>query len=145
MLKIAPENLEIANVYLQCASIQETASILGLPVATVHATLEVKEVKRYIDNVYLDKGYRNRETLGALLDQMIEQKILQAAETGSMTKADLLDLLEFSHKMRIQELAARTAAEKVNINQTNISIGEGFGVGNYGKLMEKLLDIKKVE
>jgi hypothetical protein len=51
-----------------------------------------------------------------------------------------------AHKMRIDEIKAQAdlaKAEGSNIkNQTNVQINESvpFGQGNYGKLMEKLLN-----
>ena len=51
-----------------------------------------------------------------------------------------------AHKMRMDEIKAQADLEKAegsNIrNQTNVQINEGipFGQGNYGKLMDKLLN-----
>ena len=58
----------------------------------------------------------------------------------------MADLLQMAHKMRMDEIKAQAELEKVsssNIkNQTNVQINEGvpFGQGNYGKLMDKLLN-----
>ena len=59
---------------------------------------------------------------------------------------DLADLLQMAHKMRMDEIKAQTEftkAESSNIkSQTNVQINESvpFGQGNYGSLMEKLLN-----
>ena len=59
---------------------------------------------------------------------------------------DLADLLQMAHKMRMDEIKAQADLAKTesnNIkNQTNVQINEAvpFGQGNYGKLMEKLLN-----
>jgi hypothetical protein len=51
-----------------------------------------------------------------------------------------------AHKMRMDEIKAQADLEKAegsNIrNQTNVQINDGipFGQGNYGKLMDKLLN-----
>jgi len=94
----------------------------------------------------LDMGYRNKNNIGSLLDEMIASKLEEAQESGVYSSKDLADLLQMAHKMRIDEIKAQTdlaKAESSNIkNQTNVQINESvpFGQGNYGKLMDKLLN-----
>jgi len=91
-------------------------------------------------------GYRNKNNIGSVLDEMIESKLEEVRETGVYSTKDLADLLQMAHKMRMEEIKAQTDLEKVNAgnikNQTNVQINESipFGQGNYGKLMEKLLN-----
>jgi hypothetical protein len=67
---------------------------------------------------------------------MIDSKIEEVQESGIYTSKDLLDLLQFAHKMRMDELKSEQAtAPTVNI--------ANFGQGNYGMLMEKLLNNDK--
>jgi hypothetical protein len=110
----------------------------------VVAILNKREVKQYIDTVYLDMGYRNRNNLASVMDDMIASKLEEAVETGIYSKKDLADLLQMAHKMRMDEIKAQAELEKATTvrNQTNVQINEGipFGQGNYGKLMEKLLN-----
>ena len=112
---------------------------------SVAEVLNKREVKKYIDTVYLDMGYRNRNNIGSLLDEMIASKLEEAQESGVYSSKDLADLLMMAHKMRMDEIKAQAElikAEGTNIkNQTNVQINEAvpFGQGNYGKLMEKLL------
>jgi len=130
MLKIVPENLVVAQTYLETQSAQETAFQLDMPLFQVQEILEKNDVKRFITNVYLDTGYRNRSKLAQVLDKMIDTKI---DTTSYDSEKDLLDLLKFAHQMRIDE-------EKSSIpsSQTNVQINE-FGSGNYGELMKRLL------
>ena len=142
--KISPEGLEIANAYLQYGSIPSVSTQLGVAENIISEMLNRREVKQYIDTVYLDTGYRNRFKLADTLDTLIEKKMEEAEESEIYTSKDLADLLQMAHKMRIDEMKAQTELEKAkatNIkNQTNIQVnGGGFGQGNYGKLMEKLL------
>ena len=108
--------------------------------------LSEREVKRYIDTVYLDLGYRNRQNIATVMDDMIQSKLDEAQETGMYSNKDLADLLQQAHKMRMDEIKAQAEVEKINgtniKSQTNVQINEGipFGQGNYGKLMEKLLN-----
>ena len=142
---ISPEGLEIANCYLQFGNIKAVTEYVGVSEDKVVELLNKREVKRYIDTVYLDLGYRNKNNIGSLLDEMIQSKLEEAQETGVYSSKDLADLLQMAHKMRMDEIKAQAElikAENTQIkNQTNVQINESlpFGQGNYGKLMEKLL------
>jgi hypothetical protein len=143
---ISPEGLEIANSYLQYGNIRAVCEYLQVPETQVVEILNKREVKTYIDTVYLDMGYRNKNNIGSLLDDMIASKLEEAQETGVYSSKDLADLLLMAHKMRMDEIKAQAdllKAEGSTIkNQTNIQLNESvpFGQGNYGKLMEKLLN-----
>lgn len=142
---ISPEGLEVANCYLQYGNIRAVCDFMGVPEDKVVACLNKREVKKYIDTVYLDLGYRNKNNIGSVLDTMIQSKLEEAEETGVYSSKDLADLMMMAHKMRMDEIKAMAELEKAqssNIkNQTNVQINEAlpFGQGNYGKLMEKLL------
>ena len=143
---ISPEGLEIANSYLQFGNIRAVCEHLCVPEERVVSALAKREVKQYVDTVYLDMGYRNRSNIGSLMDSIIASKLEEAQETQIYSSKDLADLLQMAHKMRMDEIKAQTEMEKAvngNIkNQTNVQINESipFGQGNYGKLMEKLLN-----
>lgn len=142
---ISPEGLEVANSYLQFGNINGVVQSLGVSENQVVELLNKREVKKYIDTVYLDMGYRNKNNIAGLLDEMIESKLDEAKETGVYSSKDLADLLQMAHKMRMDEIKAQADLEKAQAtnvkSQTNVQINEGvpFGQGNYGKLMEKLL------
>lgn len=144
LVKISPENLEVANAYLQNGSIQQVARSLAISENDVTEVLARREVRAYIDSIYLDHGYRNRFKLAETLDLLINEKLREAESTEMYTNKDLADLLQLAHKMRMDEIRAMTEYEKSREtriqNQTNVQINETpFGAGNYGKLMEKLL------
>ena len=136
MLKVAPENLEVANAYLSTGSALTAASSLGVPPDRVHEILAKSEVKEYINSVYLDQGYRNRFRLAELLDEIIENKLMEAREAGVYSNKDLADLIALAHKMGED---ARKVQQTNIKQQNNVQINSPFGEGNYGKLMEKLL------
>lgn len=140
LTKLAPEGFDIANAYLEYGSVEEVARQLQLPQHEVAATLTRRDVKDYLDGIYLDAGYRNRNKLGELLDTMIQAKVDEALETQVYTTKDLFDLISLAHKMRMDELKL-TQAQPIG---TNVNIAN-FGEGNYGKLMEKLLGNKPAE
>ena len=68
---ISPEGLEIANSYLQFGNIRAVSDHLRIPEDKIATLLNKREVKKYIDTVFLDQGYRNKNTIGTLLDEMI--------------------------------------------------------------------------
>ena len=142
----SPEGLEVANSYLQFGNIRGVCDQLQVAENKVVEILNKREVKKYIDTVYLDIGYRNKNNIGSVLDEMIASKLEEAEESGIYSSKDLADLLQMAHKMRMDEIKAQADLAKTesnNIkNQTNVQINEAvpFGQGNYGKLMEKLLN-----
>lgn len=143
-IKMSPEGLEIANAYLELGSIPAVCVRLKIDENQVQEYLGKREIKAYIDQVYLDTGYRNRFKLANALDDIIDRKMEEAEESQIYSNKDLADLLQMAHKMRMDEIKAMAELEKAkagNIkNQTNVQINElPFGQGNYGKLMEKLL------
>ena len=143
--KMSPEGLEIANAYLELGSTSKVCARLKVDENTVQEYLGKREIKQYIDQVYLDTGYRNRFKLATALDDIIERKLEEADESQIYTNKDLADLLQMAHKMRMDEIKAMAELEKAKSssikNQTNVQINSEmpFGQGNYGKLMEKLL------
>lgn len=142
---ISPEGLEVANSYLTFGNIRAVVEQLGVAENKVVELLNKREVKKYIDTVFLDMGYRNKNNIASLLDEMIGSKLEEAKESGVYSNKDLADLLQMAHKMRMDEIKAQAELQKAEAtsvkSQTNIQVNEGvpFGQGNYGKLMEKLL------
>jgi hypothetical protein len=143
---ISPEGLEIANSYLQFGNIRGVCQHLQVSEDRVVESLNKREVKKYIDTVYLDMGFRNKNNIATALDEIIASKLEEAQETGMYSNKDLADLLQMAHKMRMDEIKAQTDAEKATTSirtQNNVQINDGslpFGQGNYGKLMDKLLN-----
>jgi len=143
---ISPEGLEIANSYLQFGNIRGVCQHLQVTEDRVVEALNKREVKKYIDTVYLDMGFRNKNNIASALDEIIASKLEEAQESGMYSNKDLADLLQMAHKMRMDEIKAQADAEKATTSirtQNNVQINDGsipFGQGNYGKLMDKLLN-----
>lgn len=146
--RISPEGLEVANAYLELGNIQAVCIRLKLDEGECSEILAKREVKGYIDQVYLDTGYRNRFKLATALDDLIDRKMEEAEESEIYSNKDLADLLQMAHKMRMDEIKAQAELEKAksqNVkNQINIQNNGDvpFGQGNYGELMKKLLKEK---
>ena len=143
--KMSPEGLEIANTYLEQGSIPAVCAKLNVSENEVSEILNKREIKQYIDTVFLDTGYRNRFKISQTLDMLIEKKLEEADETEIYTNKDMADLLQMAHKMRIEEMKAQTELKKAEAqsvkNQVNIQHNSEipFGQGNYGELIKKLL------
>ena len=78
-------------------------------------------------------GYRNKNNIASLLDEMIQSKLEEAQESGVYSSKDLADLLQMAHKMRMDEIKAQAELEKASAfsikNQTNVQINEGVPFG----------------
>lgn len=133
--KISPEMFDVANAYLQYGTVEDTAEQLDVPRYEVVKILQTAEVKRYLDGVYMDQGYRNRDKLGKVLDRMIDAKLEEAEESGVYTGKDLLDLIAMVHKMRMDEIKANKEATPGVAVQVNQQFG---GSEAYNKLMDRI-------
>ena len=139
LTKLTPEHFSIAEAYLQYGTVEDTAEQLGLPLYTVTEALQKPETKRFLDGIYQDQGYRNRDRLGRLLDKIIDAKLEEAEESGIYSSKDLFDLIGLAHKIQIENAKLQKDPEDTS---TTVQIAN-FGTGNYGNLMERLLNGKK--
>lgn len=130
--ELDPQHLVIANEMLSGKSITQISELTGLSCDQVTAVAERSEIKRYVDAVYMSQGYLNRVRRMNVINQVIDEKLREAAETGVFSKRDLLDWLKLLNDMdRDARPKAPTTAVQVN-NQTN----------NYSSLMQDLLGDK---
>lgn len=140
---IAPENIEVANTYVETNSIADTAKALDISKERVSAILKKREVENYITAIYMDSGYRNRFRLAETLDEIIEHKLEEMRESEMGSKKDIAELLQLAHKMRMDELAFQEkhkTTESGVKQQTNILMGGDVPMnGNYGVLLSKLM------
>ena len=144
---ISPEGLEVANCYLQCQDIRAVAEELSIDVAIVKDILDKREVKAYVDNVFMDVGFNNRFKMRSALDAVIKKKFQDMEEAGVGSNKDISELLALSHKMAMEHLDKQIQLEKIragaeaNIkSQVNVQINEGLGGTKYGELITKLLE-----
>lgn len=139
---ISPEGAAIANTYLANAcSLTETSHSMDLPTHEIAATLQQPLVKTYVNNILRETGYRHMVKIAEKLDDLVERKWeeLEEAEIGS--NKDIAELLQLAHKMRL-DMSKMLQADMVKegpskVNQTQVNV---YGEGNYGKLMEKLVN-----
>ena len=147
-LKISPESLEVANCYLQYQSIPEVSLQLGISPETITQLLARREVKAYIDSVFLDMGYNNRARVRGLLDNIINKKLEEMEESGIGSSKDITEILALNHKIMIETLDRQIKLEEAKSknntiirNQTNVQLNGGE---NYQALLNKLLNPSKI-
>jgi hypothetical protein len=75
-----------------------------MPLENVSAFLTQKSVKTMLDQQFAEAGFRNRDRMFGLLDEIINAKIEEMEETRMLPDMDIVTLLEKVHKMKMQEL-----------------------------------------
>lgn len=149
--RISPEGLEVANSYLVTNSIKLTSKELNMPPEMVADQLHQPLVKRYIDTVFMDTGYRNKTKLANTLDEVIDTKLEEMKEAEISSSKDISDLLAQAHKLRMDELKlqvevikAENALRQKQESGTTVNIQDNsLGGSNYGELMKQLLKIEE--
>ena len=145
-LEVSPEAITVMNTYLSNGfSMKETATQLSMPIENVSAFLSQRPVKALLDQQFQEAGFRNRDRMFGLLDEIINAKIEEMEETGMLPDMDIVTLLEKCHKMKMQELQMSMKLQETtnliqNNNTTNIQINGGE---NYNQLLDKIISGKK--
>lgn len=149
LVKLSPETMEVMTAYLengQCS--KKTAEAVNLPLDVVQHLLERPEAKRYIDRLYFEGGFRNRNRMAELMDEILNQKLQELEDTGVGSSLDVMEIAEKIHKMKMAEIAmsiklieAENKGPSVQVNtQINTNVSGG---ANYNKLLERLIQVGK--
>lgn len=145
IVSISPEALEVANCYLQNQDIVKTADDLGIPVELVTQFLAKREVRMYVDNVFMNLGFNNRFKLRRAMDAIISKKFAELDEAGVGSNKDISELLALSHKMSMEQMDKEIQLKKLDAekgngpkSQVNVQINENGS--NYGSLIERLIN-----
>ena len=143
-LAIAPESLEVANCYLQLQDARKVADELDLPVTLVTEILARREVKAYVDHVFMDTGFNNRFEMRAAMDALIKKKFQEMHEADVGSTKDITELLALSHKMSMDLLDREIQLAKAQQatgpqKQVNVQINEGLDGSKYSHLINRLI------
>ena len=143
-LQIAPEALEVANCYLQLQDARRVADELELPVTLVTEILSRREVKSYVDHVFMDTGFNNRFEMRAAMDALIKKKFQEMHEADVGSTKDITELLALSHKMSMDLLDREIQLAKAQQasgpqKQVNVQINEGLDGSKYSHLINRLI------
>ena len=144
-LQIAPEALEVANCYLQLQDARRVADELDLPVTLVTEILARREVKSYVDHVFMDTGFNNRFEMRAAMDALIKKKFQEMHEADVGSTKDITELLALSHKMSMDLLDREIQLAKAQQSlapqkQVNVQINEGLDGSKYSHLINRLIN-----
>lgn len=139
---ISPEGANIANIYLANAcSLAACSEELGISTHEISTTLQQPLIKMYVNGILREHGYRHMVIIAEKLDNLVEMKWQELEEAGMGSNKDIAELLNLAHKMRLDMSKLLQAdVEKKGpgtLNQTQVNV---YGKGNYGKLMEQLIN-----
>ena len=126
--EIDPVLLGIANMHIEGKSLSAIADSFSISEDRVAQVLDRREVKQYVDQVYLSQGFLNRFKRIQLINQVIEQKIQEVALGESYSKKDLLEWLRLLQDM---DKAARPQQKGPTV---------AVQVNNYDSLMRDLME-----
>lgn len=147
-LQISPENLEVANCWLELQDSQKVADALDVPLDFVTRILARSEIKAYVNQVFYEVGFNNRFRMRDLMDTLIKKKLEDMDESETGSNKDITDLIALSHKMTMEMMDKEIQLEKLRQgnqaaaikSQVNVQINDGLGDGTkYGALISKLL------
>ena len=144
---MSPEGMDVNEAYLQCGSdVPAAARSLGMSEIAFRDIMNRSEVKNYLNDIFMESGFRNRDRLFGVLDEVIKRKLEELEETGMGSDQDIMDILWKAHKMKMEEMKMMVELEKAKAavrapaNQTNIqnNIIAGAGDQNYMDLITSL-------
>lgn len=144
---MSPEGMDVIEAYVQCGSdVPSAARSLGMSEIAFRDIMNRSEVKNYLNDIFMESGFRNRDRLFGVLDEVIKRKLEELEETGMGSDQDIMDILWKAHKMKMEEMKMMVELEKVKAaartpaNQTNIqnNIIAGAGDQNYMDLITSL-------
>lgn len=143
-IRIAPEALEVANCYLQTQDAKKVAHELDLAPDLVTEILSRREVRAYVDSVFMDTGFNNRFQMRAAMDALIQKKFQEMHEADTGSTKDISELLALSHKMSMDLLDREIQLEKLRTTtapqkQVNVQINEGLDGSKYSHLISRLI------
>lgn len=146
--KILPEGLEFVRAYLETFNVKAASEALGIPVEEGMRLYKNREVKAFIDTVFLEQGYMNRDKLSDTMTLIIDKKLEEMKDEDATSGKDIADLLKQAHSMRMEELKmlvkleevrATKNAPKIAIQSNTYNNGE---VSNYNSLLERIVSGK---
>jgi hypothetical protein len=150
---MSPENQLIADKYMEFKSIEKTAHMLKTTEDKIAKAIRRQDVRRYIDERFLETGFNNKHRVQELMDKIISNKLAEVEEAEVYTKKDLVELLQINHQMRAVEeklaierlkLEASLTAAKQRLQQTEILTGRKLEAAT-ARLQLKLDHDKKLK
>ena len=143
---INPEAMEVLESYLLYGDVSLVANELHIPKQKVTYYLGRPESKRFLDTIYFEQGYLNRNRLQDILGEVMDLKLEEMRESEIGSKKDIADLIALAHKIRADEAKISSIGTEQSgpKTQTNVQINNAAGFGdNYNSLLEKIMTVEK--
>jgi CHAT domain-containing protein len=153
-VEISPEALELANHYLQTQNIDEVCNTMGVTQSYALNILNRREVKAYIDHVFMDCGFNNRILMRRAMDAILRRKFQDMEEMDVGSEKDILDIMKVSHQMTMDILDRQIKLEQIRMekrekekvkptSQVNLQINDNSNnkqeMSMYEQLLSKLI------
>ena len=146
--KISPEGVKVANRYLESScNTADTATSLAMSKHEVQEILNGQHVKKYVDSILSEAGFRQMTKVDKLMEELIEQKMNELQEADMGSSKDIAELLAMSHKFATEriKLVLDKNKEAAKISKTtNVQNNIYDGASNYGKLMHAIASGEKI-
>lgn len=146
--KIQPEAMEVIEQYLyHNRDVNLVANALNTTPTVITDILNKKEVRGYLDHLFMESGYRNREKFFTVLDNLLDAKIEELDEAQMGSSMDIMDIMKIYHGMKVKELELSIKLQELQSNSkqsastiNNVQINNSSG---YDKLLDRIIAGKK--
>ena len=103
--RIQPEAMEVVEAYLRNdRDVNRTAEDLNTTPTVISDLINKREVRSYLDHLFMEWGYGKREKFFDILDNVLEAKMEELDEAQMSSSMDIMDILKIYHSMKIKEL-----------------------------------------
>lgn len=103
--RMQPEAMEVVEAYLRNdRDVNRAAEDLNTTPTVISDLINKREVRSYLDHLFMESGYRNREKFFDILDNVLEAKMEELDEAQMSSSMDIMDIMKIYHSMKIKEL-----------------------------------------
>ena len=141
---IQPEIAAVADSYVAMDfDLDKTAKALNMDKRAVLAIIDSKEASAYISRIYFNTGYLNKSKFFSVMEKLIDKKLEEMEESEMGSSADILELMQAMHKMKMDEL--KLELKRAEIEQASkAKPGVAIQVNNNGVDPEAISNWAKV-
>lgn len=102
---LQPEAMEVVEAYLRNdRDVNRAAEDLNTTPTIISDLINKREVRSYLDHLFMEAGFRNREKFFDVLDNILDAKIEELDEAQMSSSMDIMDIMKIYHGMKIKEL-----------------------------------------
>ena len=140
--------MEVIEQYLyHNRGVNLVANALNTTPTVITDILNKREVRGYLDHLFMESGYRNREKFFTVLDNLLDAKIEELEEAQMGSSMDIMDIMKIYHGMKVKELELSIKLQELQSNSkqsastiNNVQINNSSG---YDKLLDRIIAGKK--